>query len=461
MNNKLALLGVLCAAAFANNASATVSAQNQSVSPGATGVSSQINYATRAGIGGANFRVDVTDPNNVIVGASVVYQQFDRDAGAAGEFVNCDGNEASPIAGVAISCSQAGVYSARRVAAGQDLPNLNNTMRVLFNVEAGAAAPDTATIGFGPYCTGLQTPAGNGCVAYFDANTTLRDDSPAMPVAIDGTITVSDIPVPRTLSYDPVTGSLITFAAGAAPGTPAPGQTITVTAAGNEGTATLTACSAPAPFNVSPTSLSFADATPGPFNLTVGCSYPTSNATGTLTCTQTNAGAAATQVSWNLSCPAPNVGPTISAVPASGSNVAVSAGSVGTQGQATIDLQAAGGSGGGSTDISCTSTGNVLIAAAPGTPAGQGPVAQTVTGTAQPTDLRVGVVLTAASQPAAGTITCTVSGQADLTWTVSAPAGSTFTPPEVIPSASTWSKIALFGLLGIFGLMAVGFRRQG
>jgi hypothetical protein len=291
--------------------------------------------------------------------------------------------------------------------------------------------------------------------------TTLVDQDPVTAGIQAHVLTVSDVPTPRTLSYGTPTGSLITFDAGAAPGTPAPGQTITVTAAGNEGTATLTACSAPAPFSVSPTSLSFADATPGPFDLTVGCTYPTSNATGALTCTQTNAGAAATQVSWNLSCPAPNVGPTISAVPASGSNVAVSAGSVGTQGQATIDLQAAGGSGGGSTDISCTSTGNVLIAAAPGTPAGQGPVAQTVTGTAQPTDLRVGVVLTAASQPAAGTITCTVSGQADLTWTVSAPAGSTFTPPEVIPSASTWSKIALFGLLGIFGLMAVGFRRQG
>ncbi len=89
-----------------------------------------------------------------------------------------------------------------------------------------------------------------------------------------------------------------------------------------------------------------------------------------------------------------------------------------------------------------------------------GPVMQTVTGTNQPIDVRVGVVLTTAAQSPAGTVTCTVAGQPNIVITVNAPAGTTVVPPTFIPSSSTWSTIALLSLLGVFGLLAVAFRRQ-
>jgi len=276
-------------------------------------------------------------------------------------------------------------------------------------------------------------------------------------------VNVANTPVPRTLGYNPTAGSTITFAAGTTVGAAAPAQTIAVTATGTSGTATLAGCAisgaGAAAFNVAPTSLTFN--TSNTQNLSVGCNYPTSNATATLTCTETDGdtpapGAART---FNLSCPAPTVNPTISSVPASGSTVSVPGGIAGTQSTGLIDFSAAGGAGAGSTAISCTSTGTVQIAANPGTPAGQGPVAQTVT-TGQPTDLRFGVTLTSTGQSPAGTITCTVAGQPNFTYTVNAPAGTTVVPPTVIPSSSTWSTLALLGLLGVFGLMAVGFRRQ-
>ena len=238
-----------------------------------------------------------------------------------------------------------------------------------------------------------------------------------------------------------------------------------VTANGNSGTATLTGCAisgaGAAAFSVNPTSLTFNDGSPGPSNLVVGCSYPTSNATATLSCTETDGDTAAPGAArtWNLSCPAPDVAPTVTSPTAS--PLSVSAGIVGAQGTALIDLSATGGSGAGSTAVSCTSTGAVLIAAAPATPAGQGPVTFNVVGTAQPSDIRVGVPLTTAAQPNAGTVTCTVAGQPDIVIAVSAPAGTTVVPPQFIPSSSTWSAIALLSLLGVFGLLAVGFRRQG
>ncbi|MFA7442579.1 MAG: hypothetical protein WCZ65_04340 [Lysobacteraceae bacterium] len=275
--------------------------------------------------------------------------------------------------------------------------------------------------------------------------------------------TTSNAPAPYVLNYAPPAGSTVTFTAGAAPGTAAPDEMIAVTASGNTGTASLTGCAisgaGASAFSVSPTSLTFNAAVTQ--NLTVGCSYPTSNATATLSCTETDGDTAAPGAArtWNLNCPAPAVAPTVTSPTAS--PLSVSAGIVGAQGTALIDLSATGGSGTGSTAVSCTSTGTVLIAAAPAAPAGQGPVTFNVVGTAQPSDIRVGVPLTAAAQPNAGTVTCTVAGQPDIVIAVSAPAGTTVVPPQFIPSSSTWSAIALLSLLGVFGLLAVGFRRQG
>jgi len=274
-------------------------------------------------------------------------------------------------------------------------------------------------------------------------------------------VNVQNTPVPRTLAFNPAPGSTITFAAGMTPGAQAPTQNIVVTATGTSGTPTVTGCAitgtGAASFSVAPTNLSFPSSNTQ--NLVVGCTYPAASATATLTCSETDADSAGVARAFTLSCPAPSVNPTITSAPASGSTIALAGGIAGTQSISTIDFSATGGSGAGSTAISCSSTGNVQIANAPATPSGQGPIIQTVTGTNQPIDLRVGVTLTTLAQSPAGMVTCTAGG-ATFTYTVNAPAGTTVVPPTFIPSSSTWSTLALLSLMGVFGLLAVGFRRQ-
>ncbi len=318
------------------------------------------------------------------------------------------------------------------------------------------------------YCTFTVAIAANAPIGLSAFTTTTigcaSPDGPVAPctlAAMSG-VNVQNTPVPRTLAFNPAPGSTITFAAGMTPGAQAPTQNIAVTASGTTGNASVAGCAitgaGASSFSVAPASLTFNSSITQ--NLVVGCTYPTSAVSATLTCNETDADSAATPRAFTLSCPAPSVNPTIASAPVSGSTINVSGGLAGTQGLTTIDLSASNGSGAGSTAISCTSTGQVQIAASPANPSGQGPVNQTVTGTLQPSDLRVGVQLTAGAQPAAGTVTCTVAGQAPLTFTVNAPAGTTIVPPTFIPSASTWSTLALLSLLGVFGLLAVGFRRQ-
>jgi len=334
--------------------------------------------------------------------------------------------------------------------AGNDPIPTGPTSICTFTAAIGGAAPE----GLIPFT------AQAGTSLCFDVGA-----NPVMPctVAANSGVTVANQPIPRTLSYNPAVGSTITFAAGATPGTSAPSQNIAVTAAGTSGSATLTGCAitgtGAASFSVAPTSLTFNTSISQ--NLVVGCTYPVANAAATLTCTETDGDTVAPGAAraFQLACPAPTVNPTITANPASGSTITVSGGLAATQGLSLIDLSATGGSGAGTTAISCTSTGNVQISASPATPSGQGPVVQNVT-TGQPTDIRVGVQLTANAQSPAGTITCTVAGQANLTYTVNSPAGVTTVPPTFIPSSSTWSALALLSLLGVFGLLAVAFRRQ-
>ncbi|MGQ0800467.1 MAG: hypothetical protein ACT4NL_10190 [Pseudomarimonas sp.] len=281
-------------------------------------------------------------------------------------------------------------------------------------------------------------------------------------VAANSGVTVANQPVPRTLSYNPTAGTTITFAAGVTPGTAAPTQNIAVTATGTAGNASLTGCAitgtGASSFNVNAAGVTFTG-TSGSQNLAVGCTYPTVNASATLTCTEIDGDTVSPGQprAWPLSCPAPNVNPTVTSPTPTA--ITVGGGLVGTQSGGTIDLSAAGGSGAGSTQVSCTSTGTVQIAASPATPSGTGPVVQNVT-TGQPTDIRFGVLLTANAQAPAGTVVCTVAGQPTLTFTIGAPAGTTSIPPTFIPSSSTWSTLALLSLLGVFGLLAVAFRRQ-
>jgi len=166
--------------------------------------------------------------------------------------------------------------------------------------------------------------------------------------------------------------------------------------------------------------------------------------TVSVSCTATRDGAADQTFSYTFEVAAGTAatGPTLS--PPASTTVTVSGGAVGGFGTGSIQFSATGGTG-GSTALNCTATAPVEIVSG-GT--------QTVATGSQPAPVNVRIQLTTA--PQSGTVTCN-----GTVFTINAPGGTTFTPPEVIPSASTWSKIAMFSLLGLFGMMAVGFRRQG
>ncbi|MCK7593824.1 hypothetical protein [Pseudomarimonas salicorniae] len=464
-HNALALcfLGLM---GFAGAASATLNAGSSNPSPGATNQSTLITYETRAGIGAVGFGISITDPNDVIVDATVQFQVFDRDAsGGTGAFVNCDGTNYSTAAGTNIACSQSGqsaTYAISRTSA-TDVPSLSNNMRVVYSISPTATDGQTATFAFGAYCTGTQTPAANGCVAYNRTSDTQRDDSPATPVANDGTVTVT-VSANRTLSFAPPAGTTIAFGPGAVGSTDT--EVIAVTSSGNQGTATVTGCGISGPgassYSVTPTSLTFNGSNPTTQNLNVTCTIPASDASGTLTCTQTDAGGTPTQRQWPLTCaPAPAT-PDVSASPAGGA-VSVGGGSVGSTASGSVVFTATGGAGSGSATISCTRTSGTLTLAftggTPGTTANQ-----TVTGSADPLDLSFFATLTDAAQPSVGAFSCVITdagGSETLNFTASAPAGSTFTPPAVIPASSLWSQLALIGLfLGLGGLVLV-VRRNG
>jgi hypothetical protein len=291
--------------------------------------------------------------------------------------------------------------------------------------------------------------------------------------------TVSGPPVPRTLSYSPAVGSTIAFANGVFAGDSAPAQQVSVTATGNTGPASLSDCSisgdgAPG-FSVTPTQLDLTSSSPQ--SLTLGCTYATVAATATLSCVEIDSDTLAPGEArlFGLSCPAalpvPDIEPLIGSVPFSGSTIVTAGVSVGAIGTARIDLTASGGSGAGSVEIDCTASGGVQLAAFPAFPSGQGPVSQTVTGNAQPIDIRVGVVQTSAEQVPAGEVTCTVSGQPDIVITVNAPVpgigpiisppppSSPPTPARPIPAATLEWLITVAMMLGLTGLLAIGSRR--
>jgi hypothetical protein len=139
---------------------------------------------------------------------------------------------------------------------------------------------------------------------------------------------------------------------------------------------------------------------------------------------------------------APATGPTLTA-PAQ-TTYSVSGGSIGGFGQTSFQFTATGGNVGQSTPLTCVANAPVQLVSSGN---------QTVTTGSQPAPVVVRIQLTNAAQ--SGTVTCN-----GVVFTINAAAGSAFTPPEVIPSASTWSMIALFGLLGLFGVLAVGFLRS-
>ena len=171
----------------------------------------------------------------------------------------------------------------------------------------------------------------------------------------------------------------------------------------------------------------------------------------TVTC-QANADGGGVQ-NWiytlNIGQAALVVGPTLS--PPANTTVTVASNLVGAQSTAAIQYTAANGDPNQSTSLTCGApTGNViLISGAP----------QSVTTGGSPAPIIVGVVLTDMPQTPAGTITCSANG-VDTLFTVNAPAGAVFIPPENIPASSLWSQLALIGLLAALGGVIVAVRRN-
>jgi hypothetical protein len=261
------------------------------------------------------------------------------------------------------------------------------------------------------------------------------------------TVQLAPVPVgPSIVQGTPTFGSSTNVAGGTLGGA-AVTQNITFNAStgGSLGGTTNLVCTdddANTTLSASATQNSIADGqTPAPITASF---TPGSARTVTVSCTATRQGAANQTFSYTFEVAAGVVatGPTLTA-PAQ-TTYTVPGGLIGTFGQTSFQFTAAGGNAGQTTALTCVPTAPVQVVS--------GGNQSVQTGT-QPAPVVVRIPLTNAVQ--SGTVLCN-----GVTFTINAPAGSTFTTPEVIPSASTWSKIALFGLLGLFGVMAVGFRRS-
>lgn len=278
-------------------------------------------------------------------------------------------------------------------------------------------------------------------------------DALAEPVpvtATNGSIVINDAPpTPLTLSYVPGPGP-ITLPSGSA-GTTV-NTNIVATATGNSGSASLS-CSAAAGFTVTP-NLTFNSA--GDQNIAVGCTLGAAQTTGNITCTEIDGNDVAPGATrtWTATCPQGGVvpvNPTITTVTATGA-FAMPSGALGQTVSRLIDFSASGGAGTGSATINCTATAPVTVT----------PAMQTVTGSAQPTDVAVRLQLTNAAQGPFDVV-CTVTSGSTVrtdTFNVTAAAGTALPPPTVVPASSTWSQLLLIALMAGLGLAFVGFRRQ-
>ncbi len=333
---------------------------------------------------------------------------------------------------------------------------------------------DFSTAGTQSVSIGCNYPSADALATLTCTEIDADSPAPGVPRAFNLRCPAAPPTFPRRLSYQPQVGTLITFAEGQVPNTPAPPRPIDVHAVGSSGTASVSDCtlsgSGADRFSVSPTSLDFPS--PNAQSLSIGCNYLSADALATLTCTEIDGDTPAPGAprAFNLRCPAappPTRNPVISSTPASGATISASAALLGLMGLTTINLIASDATADGSATISCSSSGEVQLAAVPATPSGQGPINQTVLGNAQPTSIRVGVILTDSAQSPAGTITCAVSGQNSLSFTVTAPRfgsiGPIISPPPPspglpraplpIPTLSLVWLLALAGLLGLWGLL--------
>jgi hypothetical protein len=165
-------------------------------------------------------------------------------------------------------------------------------------------------------------------------------------------------------------------------------------------------------------------------------------------CTATRQGTTDQTFSYTFNVAAGSVasGPVLT--PPGATTLTVGGNAVGQQGTGSIVFTAAGGDAGQSTPLNCSVTSGTVVIVSGGT--------QNVNTGSQPAPVVVGVTLTNAAQANVGVVTC--NGTA---FTISAPAGSTFVPPEVIPASSLWSQLSLIALFAALGGLVLVLRRNG
>ncbi len=354
----------------------------------------------------------------------VAYDTASLDAVVAAQNgASCSNNDATGV--VTVQYTDAGLSA---IAAGP-----TTFCNLTFTVDAGVA---------------------DGTALTLDVRNGLFGDSGGNPVAgphtlNDGVINVAAAPVPigpSIVAGTPAFGSTTNIAGGVLGGA-AVTQNISFgasTGGSNGGTTDLVCTDDDADTTLSNATQN--DIADGATPTTMVASFtPGAARTVTVSCTATREGTTDQAFSYTFEVAAGAVatGPTLTAPVQT--TISVSGGIIGSTGTGSIQYTASGGTAGQSTALACTANAPVSILSGGN---------QSVTTGSQPAPVVVGITLSDAAQ--SGTVTCN-----GTTFTVNAGAGVAVVRPAVIPSASTWSKIALFGLLGAFGLLAVGFRRQG
>ena len=230
---------------------------------------------------------------------------------------------------------------------------------------------------------------------------------------------------------------------------------VTVTDGGgaNAGDTASYTCTAPTGFTVSPLA-------GGPIvnggtlpPLDVSCTAAAAAVNGNILCTATNTAPSTADFDIPVTCPAGTAtAPTLTPTPAPGGTVTLPAGAPGAVSCATISIAATGGAGVDAT-VTCTSSDPAITV----TPAGL----LTFAPGSAPQTIQVCATLTDTPLDIAAAVSCTGThgpGNIDWGYAVAAPAGST--APTFVPASSLWSKLALFGIFGVLGMLIIGLRRS-
>lgn len=212
-------------------------------------------------------------------------------------------------------------------------------------------------------------------------------------------------------------------------------------------------CTAPTGFTVSPLA-------GGPIanggtlpDLDVSCTAAAAAVNGNILCTATNTAPSSADFTIPVTCPAGvPTAPTLTSTPASGSTITLPAGAPGAVSCATISIAATGGAG-MDASMGCTSSDPAITV----TPAGP----LTFAPGSSPQTVQVCATLTDTPLDIAAAVSCTgTHGPGGIDWgfAAAAPAGSV--APTFVPASSLWSKLALFGIFGVLGMLIIGLRRS-